>query len=274
MITQKTSDIVNLIDDFMLEVGSRADQQKYAADQGVSFMDTSEATPANQSKSESGSTSQTNLGVEQQAEANAGSVNIDDTSMTNKDADGDSPVDDQGPKTLTTDQPVASDGDIGPIRKQEITQEQKMASTVRLGNGILNFFSKQANDGEYEDKECPECGKVSCECGSDKEASVAPGEELFDKLAHEMASQEALDYYHSYIAGMQKRAQDEFDASQISLDKWASMGISPEMIEEQGGIVWMENNTSTGGASAVIRLPMATTEYTDNMQQQIANNVS
>jgi nitrogen fixation/metabolism regulation signal transduction histidine kinase len=52
------------------------------------------------------------------------------------------------------------------------------------------------------------------------------------------------------------------------------LAIVKKIIEEQGGIVWMENNTSAEGASAVIRLPMATTEYTDNMQQQIANNVS
>ena len=136
-INKSASGIVNLIDDFLAKVRN----EKTAADQGVSFMDTSEATPANQSKSESLSTSQTSLGLEQQAEANAGSVNIDDTSLTNSDADGVSPVDDQGPKTLTTDQPVQTDGDIGPVRQQEITQEQKMASkindSIRLGNGIL-----------------------------------------------------------------------------------------------------------------------------------------
>jgi hypothetical protein len=253
-ITQNASDILNLIDGFLDEVGASATAQKTAADQGISFMDTPAATPANQSKSESLSTSQTNLGVEQQAEANAGNVNVDDTSMTNKDSDGNSPVDDQGPKTLSTDEPVATQGDIGPIRKQEITQEQKMANelnnTMRLGNGILNFFAKEAEEMEYEEEEseeCPDCGSVTCECG-EKEAS----EVLFDKLAHEMASQEATEYYHSFIAGMQKRAQDEYEAAQISLDKWASMGITPEMIQDNGGIPGLLSKIAMEDPGAVL----------------------
>jgi nitrogen fixation/metabolism regulation signal transduction histidine kinase len=52
------------------------------------------------------------------------------------------------------------------------------------------------------------------------------------------------------------------------------LAIVKKIIEEQGGIVWMENNSDSAGASAVIRLPMVTTEYTDNMQHQIAQNVS
>jgi nitrogen fixation/metabolism regulation signal transduction histidine kinase len=52
------------------------------------------------------------------------------------------------------------------------------------------------------------------------------------------------------------------------------LAIVKKIIEEHGGIVWMENNTDTTGASAVIRLPMATSEYTDNMQLQVAKNVS
>lgn len=262
MITQKTSSIVNLIDDFMQEVGASADLQKRAADQGVSFMDTPAATPANQSKSESGSTSQTNLGVEQQAEANAGSVNIDDTSLTNKDADGDSPVDDQGPKTLTTDQPVATDGDIGPIRKQEITQEQKMANSIRLGNGILNFFNKQAAEDE---ETCSECGKDDCECGYDKEASQAPsGVQLFDKIAHELALQESTDYYHSFIAGMEKRAQDEYEATKLGLDKWAAMGITPEKLQAVGGVSGLMAKIAMEDPGAVMpeeALPEAAMEY-------------
>jgi hypothetical protein len=261
-ITQNTSDILNLIDDFMLEVDNGASAQKLAADQGVSFMATPAATPANQSKSESGSTSQTNLGLEQQAEANAGNVNIDDTSMTNKDADGDSPVDDQGPKTLTTDEPVASDGDIGPIRKQEITQEQKMANTIRLGNGILNFLAKEAEEMEYGDEggsECPECGKESCDCpAAEKEASSqGTGAQLFDKVAHELALREATDYYHSFIAGLEKRAQDEYEASQLSLDKWAALGVTAEKLQELGGVsglmakVAMEDPTAVLPAEAL-----------------------
>ncbi len=52
------------------------------------------------------------------------------------------------------------------------------------------------------------------------------------------------------------------------------LAIVKKIIEEHGGIVWMENNPDMRGASVVIRLPMATTEYTDNMQQQITKNVS
>jgi nitrogen fixation/metabolism regulation signal transduction histidine kinase len=52
------------------------------------------------------------------------------------------------------------------------------------------------------------------------------------------------------------------------------LAIVKKIIEEQGGMVWLENNTNSAGASAVIRLPMATTEYADNMQRQIISNVS
>jgi two-component system, NtrC family, nitrogen regulation sensor histidine kinase NtrY len=52
------------------------------------------------------------------------------------------------------------------------------------------------------------------------------------------------------------------------------LAIVKKIIEEHGGIVWMENNMNAAGACAVIRLPMVTAVYTDNMQEQIANKVS
>ncbi len=52
------------------------------------------------------------------------------------------------------------------------------------------------------------------------------------------------------------------------------LAIVKKIIEEHGGIVWMENNTNGSGACAVIRLPMASTEYADNMQHQAANKTT
>jgi hypothetical protein len=228
---KSAKEMTDLIDSFLQPVKAQA--EKEAADQGTSFKDTAAATPANQSKSETLSTSQNNLGVEQQAEANNGDVNITDDSLTNKDSDGVSPVDNQGPKTLDTDQPVQSEGNLGSVRKQEITQEQKQANeTVRLGNTVLNFFLKQAME---EGEDCDGCGKATCEC-SDKEASESNGVALFDKLAHEAALAGANDYYHSFIAGMEKRARDEYELASLSADDWANMGISEEMLKQAGGI--------------------------------------
>lgn len=46
------------------------------------------------------------------------------------------------------------------------------------------------------------------------------------------------------------------------------LAIVKKIIDEHGGIVWIENNTG-GGACAVIRLPMSTAEYTDNMPTKV-----
>lgn len=52
------------------------------------------------------------------------------------------------------------------------------------------------------------------------------------------------------------------------------LAIVKKIIEEHGGIVWMENNENIPGACAVIRLPVASSEYTANMQKKTANAVS
>lgn len=52
------------------------------------------------------------------------------------------------------------------------------------------------------------------------------------------------------------------------------LAIVKKIIEEHGGIVWMENNSDAAGACAVIRLPMATAEFAANMQQKAGNSVS
>ncbi len=52
------------------------------------------------------------------------------------------------------------------------------------------------------------------------------------------------------------------------------LAIVKKIIEEHGGIVWMENNQDTDGACAVIRLPVASAEYTANMRELRANSGS
>jgi nitrogen fixation/metabolism regulation signal transduction histidine kinase len=52
------------------------------------------------------------------------------------------------------------------------------------------------------------------------------------------------------------------------------LAIVKKIIEEHAGIVWMENNADAAGACAVIRLPMATAEFTANMQDKIRDSVS
>ena len=65
-----------------------------------------------------------------------------------------------------------------------------------------------------------------------------------------------------------------FEPYVTSKKKGTGLGLAivKKIVEEHGGIVWMENNTNTSGASVIIRLPMATGEFTDNMQHQEANN--
>ena len=52
------------------------------------------------------------------------------------------------------------------------------------------------------------------------------------------------------------------------------LAIVKKIIEEHGGIVWMENNANTAGACAVIRLPMATAELTASMRDKVSDSVS
>jgi nitrogen fixation/metabolism regulation signal transduction histidine kinase len=43
------------------------------------------------------------------------------------------------------------------------------------------------------------------------------------------------------------------------------LAIVQKIIEEHGGIVWLENNEATPGACAIIRLPIVTTTQNDNV---------
>ncbi len=52
------------------------------------------------------------------------------------------------------------------------------------------------------------------------------------------------------------------------------LAIVKKIIEEHGGIVWLENNDNGQGACAVIRLPMATDELTANMQAEASSGNS
>ena len=52
------------------------------------------------------------------------------------------------------------------------------------------------------------------------------------------------------------------------------LAIVKKIIEEHGGIVWLENNADGNGACAVIRLPMATDELTANMQSTAAKGAA
>ena len=52
------------------------------------------------------------------------------------------------------------------------------------------------------------------------------------------------------------------------------LAIVKKIIEEHGGIVWLENNSDGRGACAVIRLPMATDELAANMQTNAASGAA
>ena len=142
-------------------------------------------------------------------------------------------ADTQGTQTLDTDDPVKGKGNIGPIRTQEITQEQKVARASNLGNAILQTLFKHASGdaaapGEAGGAAQPAAAAAAptpiaqpaaipndangLAAGNDKTAS----ELIVDEMSKEAAMAAQL-YYEGYFSGMLKRAADEAEVHNSNL---------------------------------------------------------
>lgn len=226
---------LDMIEDFLEPLVKQA--EKAAADQGTSFMDTDAGRIENmstQSSANEAGTSQTNLGNDQSALAADGGATAADSSE-NSMSDAENATDDQGTRTLTTDDKVTSMGNIGPRRTQEISQEQKNANqkiaqlisgrenAAKLANGILTTMSgmlKAAHDDSQEDI-CEGCGEVikddECTCGHKEAASLEEalwpsasqvvGVEAYSDMV-EKAAHQAQEFYGASLIGQVKKATD------------------------------------------------------------------
>jgi hypothetical protein len=249
-------DSLDLINKMLTPIRDRAN--KYAADSlnedggrasdsSTSFQDSSANTIVNHEK-EDAVNSQTNLGTEQSQDAKDGGSTVDDEGDNANDL-GDSFADGQGPQTLGTDDEVKDKGDIGPLARQEISQEQKLARAQYLGNAILDVISNSIGKTAMQE-DAPEGGVApkkgypaanyqanvqtdpKLEDGGDiseKNAShQKTAEELaFDKLAS-IANGAAQEYYEGYMMGLLKRAQDEHEV--------LNSGIPMNVIQKAGGV--------------------------------------
>jgi hypothetical protein len=232
--------VLNLVDSFLTDF-----ENKEAAIQERSYTETLSG-PAELEKP-SGSevvTEQRGLGKEQTEEARNGGANTDSV-PENKDADGNSPVDDQGPDTLDTDEKLKSRSEVlGTTRTQEITQEQKVARATNMGNAILAIAAQAMEKeaacsckGKAGKGKCPDCGMAYKKATLELPPRVAPEQPAtglnkeaadFLKYAEPVAQAAAEKYYWDFLEGMHKRAQDERQV--------ASANIPAEVLEACGGV--------------------------------------
>jgi hypothetical protein len=200
MSLPSTQSALNLLDEFLEPVRNAV--QKEAETKSYKDMITIEEA----AKPNDGETSpeQRNLGKEQTEEAEKSS-NVASV-QENTESDGERPEDEQGTQTLSTDDEVVSEGNIGPMREQEI--EQKVARAERLGSAIVKVAS-----------DALETGKTLTEHVGDPT--------IIEKCAH-VAAQEAQEFYEGYMYGMLKRAQDEVEIE--------AAGIDPATLQKMGGV--------------------------------------
>jgi len=280
-MSQSIKDNLDFINQFLQPVRARVEKEA-AADNSVSFQDSPDnrieehETP----KADDATTSQRNVGLEQTQEAKAGSSNVDSVEA-NSNPDGDSPVDDQGPKTLDIDEEVTGKGNIGPMREQIINQEQKTAADIaraeRLGNSILKQLKQAAAADPQSDAEPMQPGTVPAAPAGDtsktdytapagevdKQAADAAGEGVaaegvapeaegevdkeaaaaFDSAAA-VSAQFAQQVYEAHLLGQFKRAQDEMETT--------AAGINPDVLQKVGGVEGLLDKVAMETPEAVL----------------------
>ena len=222
---------VDMISEFLGPIRAQAQKEAEAA----SFKDTAKATPENQSNSSPESTTQTTLGNEQsQAAKDSGSTAPDE--KPNSDADAQQAADTQGTQTLTVDDEVREQGNIGPVSDTEISQEQKMARASRLGNEILHqleaSLDKRATGGSEEDdvNETPAALPAAIPNSADSDAEEGKEATQEEYVMHHLAktaSDAAQEFYEGYLSGMIKRAQDEIEVE---------TSVPASVLEKAGGV--------------------------------------
>jgi hypothetical protein len=274
------NDYLNVIDEFLTPMRDRMTKEA-AADNSVSFKDTDPNKIENQEKPSGGpndgNTSYTSLGSEQTGDANDGGSNVGGIA-DNTDSDGKSPVDDQGPKTLDTDEKVVDKGNLGARRSQEITQEQKMARATGLANRIVESISSTLAQKQAAE-EAQSQGQMQYADDTHSKPKTSDSGEFGDEFASNMASDyekeasaalqkcasiaqvKAEEFYEACMLGMLKRAQDEAEL--------ANSGLDPRLIEAAGGVgaildkvameypeaVMPEEVMAAGGAEGGMELP-------------------
>jgi hypothetical protein len=226
---QQTLDVIG---DFLSQIRSEKEAET------VSYKDKPEATPTEQSKPKAseGQVSQTSLGKEQTQAADDSNSTVDST-PANSDDKGKKPVDDQGPKTLDTDQPIAEDGNIGPMRKQEITQEQKMARAARLGNAVLTKLAEElgamgeTTDEPPKEKTAEDGDEVDVDDDEENKEAADAADEFLNSCLQKSAAY-AQNAHDSFLLGMLKRAQDEAELAGADFEQ---LGITPDLLAKMGG---------------------------------------
>ena len=100
-------------------------------------------------------------------------------------------------------------------------------------------------------------------------------------ISSKLVSETGVDFIEVRIMDEGTGIDDEiianiFEPYVTTKQKGTGLGLAivKKIIEEHGGIVWMENNENSRGACAVIRLPVASAEYAANMRELKANTGS
>ena len=259
-MSKTAQDTVALIESFLEPVRAQAEKEA----ETVSFKDTAEATLPNQEKqtADEGKPKQTDLGVEQSQDAKDSGSTTDST-PENKDSDADKVPDDQGPKTLDSDETVKGKGNIGPMRSQEITQEQKSARFETLANALLKTaedFLKAAEEAPAEPEVKPEGEAEKTAEAPVQETDAKPepkpegevektAEELVVEACADTSLEAAREYFEAHLHGMLKRAQDTAELENVDFGK---LGISKEKLEQLGGIAGLLDKTALGDPAAVM----------------------
>jgi hypothetical protein len=239
---------VDMISEFLGPIRAQAQKEAEAA----SFKDTAKAAPGNQANSGPESTTQTTLGNEQsQAAKDSGSTAPDE--KPNSEADAQQAADTQGTQTLTVDDKVREQGNIGPVSETEINQEQKMARASRLGNEILYqleaSLDKRATDASKKEVNRTPTDVLPAGIPNDSDGDEEGGNKLATQEEYVMhhlaktASNAAQEFYEGYLSGMVKRAQDEIEVE---------TSVPPSVLKQAGGVRSLLDKVAMENPEAVL----------------------
>ena len=266
---------LNLINEFLAPVRDRMAKEA-AADNSVSFKDTTENQIEKMEEPVAPATEQKTIGNEQSQAAKDSNSNVEEVAP-NSESDGEDFADDQGPQTLGTDNKVTDEGNMDAVRQQKIDQEQTLGKTAtlqqkearatQLSNAILTVIQKQASEDEVNGDNAPEGTMATnytsavAEDGTDgdggdlteglAENKEASEEDILFAQLDKVASEAASEYHQGYLYGLLKRAQDEMEVS--------NAGINPEILEKVGGVSGLLDKVATEMPEAVLpeeALPM------------------
>jgi len=134
-----------------------------------------------------------------------------------------------------------------------------MASISRLGLGILNVLDKIAagDDTLTSDSDSSsrrkrkQSGNTGGDMGDVEKEAAEQAQAFFDFCSKE-ASEAATDFFDSYVAGMYKRAQDEYELSTMSKEAMDAAGITVDLVLKAGGIPGLLDKIAMEDPGAVL----------------------